>query len=321
MKKKPFIITIDTEGDNLWDYKLGNPITTENAKFLRRFQQLCDKYGFKPTYLVNYEMANSKDFVDFAKETLSYGGCEIGMHLHAWNNPPEFSLKERDDGCKSGLPYITEYDVKSIKQKIDALTTIIRDRIGVIPVSHRAGRWAMNEIYAKALEESGYKYDCTVTPLKSWKDCPGYSDSSYGNDYSKETNRIASLHRTDIKEFPFQGYKNHRIKIENIHSVRSFIKNIFYAWKRNEVIYLRPNGHNLNDLLYIVKKNSKSSQKYLMFMLHSSEFMPGGSPTFTNSDKIEKLYSDLSKLFNLIAQKYYGATLCELGESFNKKKH
>ena len=40
---KHFIITVDTEGDNLWEYKKGTPIGTENAKYLPRFQSLCEK--------------------------------------------------------------------------------------------------------------------------------------------------------------------------------------------------------------------------------------------------------------------------------------
>lgn len=28
---KSFIITIDTEGDNLWDYKKGTPVSTDNS--------------------------------------------------------------------------------------------------------------------------------------------------------------------------------------------------------------------------------------------------------------------------------------------------
>ncbi|WP_395754844.1 hypothetical protein [Edwardsiella ictaluri] len=55
MSHPGFIITIDTEGDNLWQNH--DRITTENARYLPRFQLLCEKYGFKPVYLTNYEMA------------------------------------------------------------------------------------------------------------------------------------------------------------------------------------------------------------------------------------------------------------------------
>ena len=50
---KKFLISIDTEGDNLWNWEYGKEITTENSLFVPRFQNLCEKYGFKPTYLIH----------------------------------------------------------------------------------------------------------------------------------------------------------------------------------------------------------------------------------------------------------------------------
>src|SRR5262249_27520587 len=65
MTKTAFLITIDTEGDDIW----GHPdrITTENSRFLPRFQRLCQEHGFKPTYLVNYEMAIDPRFQEFGR--------------------------------------------------------------------------------------------------------------------------------------------------------------------------------------------------------------------------------------------------------------
>ena len=59
--KKFFIITVDTEGYNLWEYIKGSEIQTQNARFIQPFQDLCEKFGFKPVYLTNYEMANNED--------------------------------------------------------------------------------------------------------------------------------------------------------------------------------------------------------------------------------------------------------------------
>ena len=67
---KPFfLITIDTEGDNLWSHHKN--ITTLNAKFIPRFQDLCESYGLKPTYLVNYELACSDVFKEFGLNLIS----------------------------------------------------------------------------------------------------------------------------------------------------------------------------------------------------------------------------------------------------------
>ena len=72
-------ITIDTEGDNLWN----NPrtITTHNARLVPRFQALCEQYGFKPTYLMNYEMACDAEFTAFLKEKFDAGLCLSLIHI------------------------------------------------------------------------------------------------------------------------------------------------------------------------------------------------------------------------------------------------
>src|SRR5258708_24135948 len=80
MSKTPFIITIDTEGDDLWATSWGSrEITTRNAAYLPRFQSLCERFRFKPVYLTNYEMVMSDVFVEFARDVVARGACEIGM--------------------------------------------------------------------------------------------------------------------------------------------------------------------------------------------------------------------------------------------------
>jgi hypothetical protein len=39
----------------------------------------------------------------------------------------------------------------------------------------------------------------------------------------------------------------------------------------------------------------------LEFMLHSSELMPGGSPTFKTAEQIETLYGHLARLYSHLA--------------------
>src|ERR1700675_1374261 len=104
MSEMPFIITIDPEGDDLWSKP--REITTRNAQYLPRFQSLCERFGFKPVYLTNYEMATSDAFVEFGRDVLARGTGEIGMHLHAWNSPPLVPLT-RDDFHYQ--PYLIEY--------------------------------------------------------------------------------------------------------------------------------------------------------------------------------------------------------------------
>src|ERR1700712_1667197 len=99
-----FLITIDTEGDDLWSGPA--EITTRNAAFLPRFQALCESHGFRPTYLTNYEMASDPRFAAFARGVIRDGAGEVGMHLHAWHSPPHFELTPHDT---RHMPYLVEY--------------------------------------------------------------------------------------------------------------------------------------------------------------------------------------------------------------------
>src|SRR6184192_4441689 len=100
MSETAFIITIDTEGDNLWSQP--RVITTHNARFLPRFQSLCERFGFRPVYLTNYEMAICDVFVEFGRDVIARRAGEIGMHLHAWNSPPLLPLT--DDDWRPAVP-------------------------------------------------------------------------------------------------------------------------------------------------------------------------------------------------------------------------
>lgn len=320
---KKFLISIDTEGDNLWAWRVGQTITTENAKYLPRFQELCESYGFKPTYLTNYEMAKDPFFVDYFKNRNLDGRCEIGMHLHAWNCPPEFELQIRDD-VKPGAPYLVEYPKNEIFNKTKFMTDLLEKNFDQRPYTHRSGRWATNADYFEVLANCGYKMDCSVTPGIDWSNSPGQSPGSHGSDYTDYSHYPYQIASTKIMEIPVTIRENHQFKVEKNAGIRKTIKKYVEAKKGHGPVWLRPrtNKDNLADMLYLVDLISKDKKAdYLMFMLHSSEFMPGGSPTFSTEESIELLYQNLKVLFEKISNNYCGSTFMEYYEEkrFNEK--
>lgn len=284
-KKKYFIITIDTEGDNLWEWREGTPIGTENAKYLSRFQNLCNQYQFKPTWLTNWEIVNDDFFVRFAKKHLDKKQCEIGMHLHAWNTPPYYELPSGENAVH---PYLIEYPEEVMREKIITMTNIIEEKFGKRPVTHRAGRWGMNDTYFKLLHEQGYIADASITPYVNWASSVGQTPYFAGPDYSKETPVISK--REGIIEIPVTT---------------------MLTEDKNRVLWLRPNRKNLDEMLYLIEQKYQSDSDYIMFMIHSSEMMPGGSPTFKTEGGIEILYEHLSVIFREIVKNYVGVGLEE----------
>jgi hypothetical protein len=319
-----FLITIDTEGDNLWDRP--RFITTRNAEFLERFQRLCELHGLRPTWLTDHEMVLSQVFRRFAVDVIARGTAEIGMHLHAWNSPPLEPLTP-DDAWVS--PYLIDYPPRVMREKIHRLTVTLEDALGVKMISHRAGRWAFDERYAQMLLEEGYRVDCSVTPLVSWKTTLGDPSGPGGSDYTDFPNEpywvdlddISRPGTSDLLELPVtiasfrSGLTNRLVRLADrlpasLARSRALTHRVVDRVSP-PAVWLRPSGNNGGRLRDLIDRVLEERRLYAEFMLHSSELMPGGSPMFPDDASIERLYGDLDLLFARVARVFRGVTLSE----------
>ncbi len=299
--KKKFIITIDTEGDYIWNRKtwsrnsIKHRITVRNGAYLERFQRLCEKYDLKPTYLVDYEMTTSEPFVEMAKDGLKRGTLEIGMHMHGWTAPPYYELKR---GTKSGgnHPYIGEYPKDIMDEKVHLLTDKLTEVFEINPKSHRSGRWYLDSRYIGILRKYGYTSDCSVTPGIDWRSNQGLTDGSHGIDYSK---------------YPSFAYEMDRFRLGKQGKSGMMEVPVNTGWRDGRLVQLRPYRHNIGDMLWLVGKRKGEDCDYLEFMLHSSELMRAGSPNFLTDRDIDVLYEDMERLFKEISNDYKGETLSD----------
>ena len=332
MNQKPsFIITIDTEGDDLWSRP--KKITTRNVNFLPRFQSLCESYGLKPTYLTTYEMAISPTFQKFGKNILTRKTGEIGMHLHAWNTPPIIPLTRNDFFF---LTYLTEYPESVMRNKIQFLTNLLEKIFGVKMRSHRAGRYGLNETYAKILVENGYCVDCSVTPYVNWKPTIGHPNRKGGPDYSNFSNDYYFLDLEDISrpgkspllEVPVTIFARYWFFTNPLRKLLSIIP-VGKTWGDHRTLgqraidnyfihWVQPHKGNLKMILWVFDRAIREKRSYVEFTLHSSELMPGGSPTFPQKKDIEQLYRDLEILFSVASKNFVGSTLYEFYEKVLK---
>lgn len=326
MPETPFLITIDTEGDDLWAQP--REITTRNARYLPRFQTLCERFGFKPTYLTNYEMAMSDPFVEFARDALSRRTAEVGMHLHAWNTPPLEPLTADDFRFQ---PYLIEYPEPVMREKIRTLTGLLEERFGEKMVSHRAGRWALDGRYAALLIEHGYRADCSVTPGTNWRSVRGDPAGKGGSDYRGFPGCAYFLDPADVSrpapagellEVPMTVWASrlHRTApwAYRIPLVRRYANRLSLGlgWLCPvQPTISAPLERHLAAMLDVARAVRLAGVDYVEFMLHSSELMPGGSPKFGHAEDIELLYERLEILFAELAAWCRGMTLREFREA------
>ena len=317
-----FLITIDTEGDNLWSKP--REITVRNAEALPRFQGLCERYDLRPTYLVNWEMAQSPQFVEFGRDVSSRGRAEIGMHLHAWNSPPLVSLTGDDFRHQ---PYLIEYPEDLISEKVKVMTNTLEESFGTKMVSHRAGRWGLDATYARILSEAGYAVDCSVTPHVDWTPHIGAPDGTGGPDfrafpesaYFMDLDDISIAGTSSLLQVPMTILPRHsgtwarrvRAQAGRVRFMGRVVSRLLPATS-----WLRPNGRNGDELIRVVHDARDQRRDYVEFMLHSSELMAAGSPTFPTDGDIEGLYDDLEALFDASTKDWTGLTLSGFRAAF-----
>lgn len=329
-RKPAFLITIDTEGDNLWSKP--HKVTTLNAAFLPRFQALCERHHFRPTYLTNHEMATAPVFQEFGRALIDGGAAEIGMHLHAWDTPPLVSLTADD---RAAQPYLIEYSHTVMREKIRVMTGTLEAVFGVKMLSHRAGRWGFDTRYAAMLEEEGYVVDCSVTPGVSWRgrlgdpsgtggtDYAGFPDAAYWpapDDLARPggPRRLLEVPVTILRRST-PGAVLSRVLLaapagvgRALHPVGRLMQ-VFAA----PPMWLRPRRANISAMMQVAQRVIDEDRDYAEFMLHSSEFMPGGSPTFQTVRDIERLYDQLETLFAWMAPRFEGMTLSAYRSRFD----
>ncbi len=166
-------ISIDTEEDNWGSYSWSGA-TVENIKELPRVQEVFDRWGARPTYLVNYAPLVDDASARVLGELAARDDVEIGGHCHPWNTPPRTS-----EGVHNSMMFRFSESVNLEKVRVvrDAATR----ELGVTPRSFRAGRWGYGETVSKPLRDLGFDIDCSVSPLIDWSDDggPDFGEAPY----------------------------------------------------------------------------------------------------------------------------------------------
>jgi len=305
MRKPAFIITVDVEEDDVWTWQ--PEVTTHNALFLPRFQKLCEKYGLRATYLVNYEMIEDRNCQAFVRDVTRRGVGEIESHIHPWNSPP---FDER--GKLRDHVYMYELPTEAIHEKLELLTRRVADVVEQVPISHRAGRWGLDERVVRVLVDLGYLVDCSVTPGVSWRRYKGAGNGNGGPDYWGFPERPYFVDPSDIcrsgtsplLEVPVTVKPNYSSRLQRFHHVieDSLPGKVLRRLVGPPFSRLSPDWKSVDALLKIVAWAFDKELPVVELALHSSELMPGGSPTFRTREHVESLYETLQVLFRHMAR-------------------
>lgn len=314
---RSLLITIDTEADDQWDPVRRLELGVRNVATLPRFQALCERYGFRPTYLTTWQVATQPSSAETLGQLARAGRCELGTHLHAWSTPPY----ERDLADEMRDPfYAYEVPPERMRAKLQSVHDAVTRCAGAPPTSYRAGRWGMDVVQVRALAELGYRIDSSVTPGVSWAGHPGRAGGAGGPDYRTAPSRPFALDErvfprpgsSPVLELPVTIARPLGRLLERVPPVASR----FPPWRRLErtlTRWVRPTRRSrAASLALTVSLLERAGHDAIVFVLHSSELAPGTSPIFPTERDHRRLFHVLEAFFAWLAKRgYVGETLRE----------
>jgi len=283
------VITIDVEPDNEWGRP--PPGTCHNIRPLEAFHERCRAQGITPTYLLSYGMVTDGEALAGLARILVQGGCEIGAHLHPWETPP-FAYADGADNGAHAFPH--ELPEELFEAKLATVTDAIVSRLGVRPVSYRAGRWGMSHRCLGPLIRQGYRVDTSVTPLYSWHRQVGLPNGDGGpayltapqDPYHPSPHDICLPGDSPLWEVPLTiglpgPLSALRTRIHRVTGSRVLFSRVARRSGILRLQWLQPTrgiGRTTEALCRLARHFVQRGAPVLNMMFHSSELMEGGSP-------------------------------------------
>ncbi|MEM1143524.1 MAG: polysaccharide deacetylase family protein [Pseudomonadota bacterium] len=312
-----FVLSMDTEEE--WDWSGPFPeadFSVANANQLPEFQSFCDTLGIRPTYFVDYAIADSAPASATMRTIIDAGNCEVGAHLHPWANPPYFGQTGEYESHVVNLP------LEQTEAKLNALLARLREAFDIVPNAFRTGRWGINGEILELLRQKGLGIDSSMYPFyrNAYFDCEATTLQPYWPDF-KEPMRPGQ--QRDVLEFPptvgFNGTNPSRmLRRYKAVSQPSFerLRLVGLSWHTRFVrkLYLSPEVTSGKDMRPLVDFALATKNPMLHMFLHSSSLIEQGTGLIEGPNAFGTIQRNIAELV-AYAQTRANLTFCTLSEA------
>jgi len=171
------LVVVDTEEEFDWHQPFSRDArSTENMREQYRAQNILDRHGAKPLYVIDHPVATDPWATGWLRELMDSDLAEVGSHLHTWVTPPfaEPVSTKNSYGCN--------LDPALERQKIEVLTETITKNIGCAPTHFRAGRYGLGFGTLRTLRDLGYQTELSIAPHSNFAGDGGPSFYGWNNE-------------------------------------------------------------------------------------------------------------------------------------------
>jgi glycosyltransferase involved in cell wall biosynthesis len=152
-------VVIDTEAEFDWSAGFARNLTSVSAiSAVHRGQEILDRHGLRPVYVIDYPVATSPDGYGPLRAIAERGACAIGAHLHPWTTPPFEEPVSEVTSFAGNLPPDLE------ERKLRTLVAAIERSFGITPRFFKAGRYGVGRSTLELVARLGIKVDFSIMP-------------------------------------------------------------------------------------------------------------------------------------------------------------
>lgn len=309
LERPSLVVIVDTEEE--FDWAQPQPFSRDatgigNIKHLEKAQRLLERYGVRPTYVIDYPVASQEAGFRPIGEWFGEGRCGLGAHLHPWVNPPFSEELSRFNSFPGNLALAVE------RAKLTRLTETIEENLGYRPTIYRAGRYGIGPATADILVDLGYEIDSSVVP---------YTD--YSGDGGPNFNRLS---RELFWFGPGQRLLEIPLTVDWCGLIRRFghslgpqltsragerthLPELFSRSNLLERIYLSPEGMDFVQLKRLTETLIAMGTRVFVFSYHSPSLAPGNTPYVRNAAELDQFLGTIERYCDFFLGTCGGASI------------
>ena len=290
-------VVVDTEAEFNWDQPFARDLTGVTAMDdIERGQAVFDHYGLRPVYVVDFPIASQDRSVRRMRAMLDRGACYIGAHLHPWTTPPfEETLSDHNSFPGNLTPDQEE-------QKLVCLLATIHERLGVMPLFYKAGRYGCGLATKEILIRHGIKVDLSVLPGADLRGKGGPNFGAFESvPYWAAGERLLTvpMTRRNIGLLPSLG-----TWVETVQRLPGLrwlkIQPVLSRLRITDTITLTPEGVTAAEQIRLIKSMLRRGNWLFVMHYHSPSLSPGHTPyvrSAKDADRFVQCIWEVSRFF------------------------
>ena len=313
------VISVDVEEEGLFSGSYPRrPPGVENVRRLHRLEFITGELGLPLTLLATYPVVSNPSCREILTEWREKQGAEIGAHLHPWSTPPFEELPFAEPVPSDLLP------APLLQAKIETLLAALNEHMRVRPRAFRMGRFDLGKQVLALLPQYGFRVDSSLVPLRRMAGGPDHflapSDPHpLPVDGRSGFGPLLEAPLTQVGLFPAMSNAFYHLA-SSLPPDKG--NRLFSAYRHLAVAGIQPAWFPLASMKLATRLHRLRGGKVLTMFLHSSELLPGATPSFRSEAAVDRLIAKIRSYLTWLMRTEHvrGVTLSGLYDSWRGRE-